>query len=126
MEPRHRDDGTDLLTPSGTGSGRAIVIEPWIKHPTARQGGPRAAADTRTPEARLEEASGLARAIDLDVVEAGMVTLSAVRPATYVGKGKVDEIAGLAKSLDASVVIMDCPITPVQQRNLEKAWKPRS
>ena len=45
-----------------------------------------------------------------------------MRPATYIGKGKVDEIAGLTKSLEASVVIMDCPITPVQQRNLEKAW----
>jgi GTP-binding protein HflX len=122
LEQRQRDDGTDLLTPGGTGSGRAIVIEPWIKHPTARQGAPRAAADTRTPEARLEEASGLARAIDLDVVEGGLVTLHAVRPATYVGKGKVDEIAGLTKSLEASVVIMDCAITPVQQRNLEKAW----
>jgi GTP-binding protein HflX len=122
LELRQRDDDTDLLTPSGAGSGRAIVIEPWIKHPTARQGGPRAAGDTRTPEARLEEASGLARAIDLDVVEGGLVTLHAVRPATYVGKGKVDEIAGLTKSLDVSVVVMDCAITPVQQRNLEKAW----
>lgn len=122
MEQRQRDNDTDLLTPSGSGSGRAIVIEPWIKHPSARQGGPRAVGDTRTPEARLEEASGLARAIDLDVVEGGLVTLHEVRPATYIGKGKVDEIAGLTKSLEASVVIMDCAITPVQQRNLEKAW----
>ena len=45
-----------------------------------------------------------------------------VRPATYIGKGKVDEIAGLVKSLEASVVVMDCPVSPVQQRNLEKAW----
>ena len=56
------------------------------------------------------------------MVDAGLVTLSAVRPATYVGKGKVDEIAGLTKSLEASVVVMDCPVSPVQQRNLEKAW----
>src|SRR5690349_22651363 len=76
----------------------------------------------RTPEARLEEAVGLARAIDLAVVEAGLVTLGEIRPATDHGKGKVDEIAGLAKSLEASVVIMDCPVSPVQQRNLEKAW----
>ena len=52
----------------------------------------------------------------------GLVTLSGHPPATYVGKGKVDEIAGLVKSLDASVVVMDCPVSPVQQRNLEKAW----
>jgi len=55
-------------------------------------------------------------------VQAGLVTLSDIRPATYIGKGKVDEIAGMVKSLSASVVVMDCPISPVQQRNLEKAW----
>ena len=54
--------------------------------------------------------------------QAGLVTLNDIRPATYIGKGKVDEIAGLAKSLSASVVVMDCPVSPVQQRNLEKAW----
>ena len=52
----------------------------------------------------------------------GLVTLNQVRPATYIGNGKVDEIAGLVKSLEASVVVMDCPVSPVQQRNLEKAW----
>jgi GTP-binding protein HflX len=87
-----------------------------------RRSAVRAPADTRTPEARLEEAVGLARAINLMVVEAGLVTLNDIRPATYIGKGKVDEIAGLAKSHSASVVVMDCPISPVQQRNLEKAW----
>ena len=76
----------------------------------------------RTPQARLEEAVGLARAIDLNVVEQGLVTLGEIRPATYIGKGKVDEFAGLVKSLEVSVVIMDCPVSPVQQRNLEKAW----
>jgi GTP-binding protein HflX len=55
-------------------------------------------------------------------VQAGLVTLSDIRPATYIGKGKVDEIAGMVKSLSASIVVMDCPISPVQQRNLEKAW----
>ncbi len=82
----------------------------------------RASAEQRSPEARLAEAVGLARAINLNVVEAGLVTLNDVRPATYIGKGKVEEIAGLAKSLEASVVVMDCPVSPVQQRNLEKAW----
>ena len=76
----------------------------------------------RTPEARLEEATGLARAIDLNIVQAGLVGLNEIQPATYLGKGKVDEIAGVAKSLSASVIVMDCPISPVQQRNLEKAW----
>jgi GTPase len=123
LEVRRRDQRVDLLSPttSGVETGRAIVIEPWLKS-SARKGGMRSTVDTRTPEARLDEAVGLARAIDLNVVEAGLVTLTDIRPATYIGKGKVDEIAGLAKSLSASVVVMDCPVSPVQQRNLEKAW----
>lgn len=65
---------------------------------------------------------GLARAIDLDVVESGLVQINQVRPATYLGSGKVDEIAGLVKSLEAGIVVCDCALSPVQQRNLEKAW----
>jgi len=124
LESRRRDKRADRLSPTNTGgeTGRAIVVEPWLKQSAARAEAARAGADLRTPEARLEEAVGLARAIDLNVVQAGLVTLNDVRPATYIGKGKVDEIAGLAKSLEASVVIMDSPVSPVQQRNLEKAW----
>ena len=54
--------------------------------------------------------------------QAGIVPLSDVRPATYLGKGKVEEIAGLVKSQEAELVVMDCALSPVQQRNLEKAW----
>jgi GTPase len=123
LEVRRRDQRADLLSPttSGVETGRAIVIEPWLKNPP-RKAGVRSTTDVRPPEARLDEAVGLARAIDLTVVEAGLVTLSDIRPATYIGKGKVDEITGLAKSLSASIVVMDCPVSPVQQRNLEKAW----
>ena len=121
MEVRRRDQASDLLSPvaSGGETGRAIVIEPWVKASPRRKV---AQVSTRTPEARLEEAVGLARAIDLTVVQEGLVTLNDIRPATYIGKGKVDEIAGMVKSLSASIVVMDCPISPVQQRNLEKAW----
>jgi len=76
----------------------------------------------RAPSARLEEAIGLAQAIDLAVVDSGIVALAEIRPATYIGKGKVDEMAGLVKSNEAGVVIMDCALSPVQQRNLEQAW----
>ncbi len=123
MEERKRDQRADSLSPSAAAgeTGRAIVIEPWLKVPAGRAGAARA-GELRTPQARLDEAAGLARAIDLAVVQQGLVTLQAIRPATYIGKGKVDEIAGLVKSLEASVVVMDCPVSPVQQRNLEKAW----
>jgi GTP-binding protein HflX len=120
LEPRQRDATGDRLTPAGGATARAVVIEPWLKRQPAR--GTLTKDDTRSPQARLEEAVGLARAIDLDVVDSGLVTLTDIRPATYIGKGKVDEIAGLVKSLGAGLVVMDCPVSPVQQRNLEKAW----
>ena len=122
--PRRRDKRADLISPTTTGgeTGRAIVVEPWLKAAAGRAWLSHAQGELRTSEARLAEASGLARAIDLDVVQEGLVTVTAIRPATYIGKGKVDEIAGLAKSLEASVVVMDCPVSPVQQRNLERAW----
>jgi GTP-binding protein HflX len=122
LELRRRDQASDLLSPVAPGgeTGRAIVIEPWVKASPRRNAGGQAGA--RTPEARLAEAVGLARAIDLTIVQAGLTTLNDTRPATYIGKGKVDEIAGMVKSLSASIVVMDCPISPVQQRNLEKAW----
>jgi len=65
---------------------------------------------------------GLARAIDLNVVASGIVPLAGIRPATYIGKGKVEELAGLVKSDETNVVVMDCALSPVQQRNLETAW----
>jgi GTP-binding protein HflX len=77
----------------------------------------------RSPEAKLDEAVGLARAIDLAVVESGIVAIGDVRPSTFIGKGKVEEIAGLVKTDEAGIVVMDCALSPVQQRNLEKAWK---
>jgi GTPase len=73
-------------------------------------------------EARLDEAVGLAAAIDLNVIQALIVGVSAPRPATYIGKGKVDEIAGVVKALEIGLVVMDSALSPVQQRNLEKAW----
>ena len=82
----------------------------------------RANAALRSPEARLDEAVGLARAIDLNVVSSGIVSLGDIRPATFIGKGKVDEIAGLVKTDEIGIVVMDCALSPVQQRNLEKAW----
>jgi GTPase len=120
LEPRRRDTRADRLSPAappGSATGRALVIEPALRHATGRAG-----AAERTPDAKLDEAVGLARAIDLDVEQSGIVMLSALRPATYLGKGKVEEIAGLARTHEAGVVVMDCALSPVQQRNLEKAW----
>ena len=74
------------------------------------------------PQARLEEAVGLAAAIDLDVRARGVVPVPQPKPATLFGSGKVEELAGLIRAEDAELVIVDHPLTPVQQRNLETAW----
>ncbi|WP_373695940.1 GTPase HflX [Aquibium pacificus] len=75
----------------------------------------------RSPEARFAEAIGLARAIDLDPVYTEIVTVNVPRPATLLGTGKIEELAEHIKQAEASLVIIDHPLTPVQQRNLEKA-----
>jgi GTP-binding protein HflX len=116
LEPRRRDTHVDALTTRSGATGRALVIGPYLRERGAGRG------NERSPSARLDEAVGLACAIDLDVVNAGIVTLGQIRPATYLGKGKVEELAGLVKSLEAGIVVMDCALSPVQQRNLEKAW----
>ena len=79
-------------------------------------------AAVRDSEARLEEARGLAAAIDLTVVDALIAPVAQIRPATYLGKGKVEEVLGLVKGNDIELVVMDCALSPIQQRNLEKAW----
>ncbi|WP_293377514.1 GTPase HflX [Phenylobacterium sp. SCN 70-31] len=77
----------------------------------------------RHPEARLEEAAGLALALDLEVRETLLAPLRKLTPATLFGAGKVQEIATLVEVEDLDVVVVDDALTPVQQRNLEKAWK---
>ena len=123
MEPRRRDSRADRLSPAeppGSATGRALVIEPVLRR--ASPAGSRGVSAERAPDAKLDEAVGLARAIDLEVEQSGIVMLNALRPASYLGKGKVEEIAGLVKTNDAGIVVMDCALSPVQQRNLEKAW----
>jgi GTP-binding protein HflX len=122
LEPRHRESRADRLGPLSPETGRAIVLGPYLRPQAVRGTARTSSSEARSLEARLDEAVGLARAIDLTVVQSGIVFLNEIRPATYIGRGKVDEIAGLVKSEDAGIVIMDCAISPVQQRNLEKAW----
>lgn len=103
---------------------RAIVVVPVLKQARSARS---AQADStisvsRPPESRLEEAKGLALAIDLDVVNGSIVPINDPRPATLLGTGKIEEILALLDEFNAGLVIVDHPLTPVQQRNLEKAW----
>lgn len=79
-------------------------------------------ASERDAEARLGEAAGLTAAIGLDVIETFIVPLARPVPATLIGTGKVAEIGAAARELAPEVVIVNAQLSPVQQRNLEKAW----
>ena len=110
------DTSTFTMDVSGPSTGaRTAVICPDIK--SARD------AYARSPQARLEEAVGLARAIDLEVLHAAIAPLAKVTPATLLGSGKVEEIAEIIHEQEIELAVVDGEVSPVQQRNLERAWK---
>jgi len=104
---------TDRLIDHSPPEQAALVIHPSSNRDTG----------LRDPRARLEEAVGLAEALDLAIKGADIVPLRATNPATLFGKGKVAEIAATCHNLEIDVVVVDDALTPVQQRNLEKAWQ---
>ncbi|MFP4569085.1 GTPase HflX [Rhodosalinus sp.] len=93
---------------------RAAVLHPDIR--TAR--------DSRDPAHALDEAVALAAALPgLEVEWAEIVRLPRAQPGTLLGSGKIDEIGERLKADGIELVLIDGPVTPVQQRNLERAWK---
>jgi GTP-binding protein HflX len=87
---------------------------------------PRLKARTRDDDygerSRLEEARGLAAAINLHVLHAETVTIAKPNPATFIGDGTVKRLADGIKEMGAELVIVDGHLSPGQQRNLEKEW----
>jgi GTPase len=92
---------------------RCLVLHPDIRD---RNG-------ARDPEDALAEAVSLAEALDLEVVAPRVVPLPRARAGTLFGSGKLDEIGAVVADEHVGLVIVDGPLSPVQQRNLEKAWK---
>ena len=92
----------------------AIVLSPYES--AMRHGG------ERDSDAKLAEAVGLSRAIDLDVRLSQSVPLRRRTPATLIGKGVVERIKSAVEEHGVGLVVVDEKLTPVQQRNLEKAW----
>jgi len=95
---------------------KAVVIHPEPKALKKQSG-----RILRDAEACLEEACGLAVAIDLEIVDAQLLSLNNWRPATIIGQGKIDELKTLFEETKAEVLIVNAHVTPVQQRNLERA-----
>ena len=90
-----------------------------VVHPATRTGAER----ERSPQARLDEAVGLARAIALDVTAAEVVMTNPIRPASYLGQGGVAYLGEKIVSEGIDLAILDCQLSPIQQRNLEREWK---
>jgi GTP-binding protein HflX len=99
---------------------RAVVL-----HVDRRDRGAPAISE-RAAAARLEEAVGLAEAIDLEIAASVIAPVTAPKPSTLLGSGKVAEIAELVKAEEAELVVVNAQLSPIQQRNLEKEWGARS
>ncbi|HWA00788.1 MAG TPA: GTPase HflX [Caulobacterales bacterium] len=87
---------------------RALVLRPVLN------------GDARDQSARLDEAKGLAAALDLDVVAGDVVNLRDISPRTLFGSGRVERLKDDVAASEAGVVVIDSALSPVQQRNLER------
>lgn len=94
------------------------VTRAWVLHPDIKSD-----AERRLADHALAEAVSLARALpDLEVAGADVVPLKTVRAGMLFGSGKIDEIKVTLEAAEVELVLVDGPVSPVQQRNLEKAW----
>ena len=78
--------------------------------------------ESRDPEARLAEAIGLAQAIYLNVVHSEVIRIRKAAVGTLLGKGQIERITAAIAATEAEVVVIDGTVSPIQQRNLEKAF----
>jgi GTP-binding protein HflX len=93
---------------------RAAVILPWEREVVSD--------NRRSSEARLAEAMGLAASIGLVIVHSAIMPLRRRRPSALLGEGQVEMVLADLKAHEVDLVVMDTALSPVQQRNLEKAW----
>jgi GTP-binding protein HflX len=93
-----------------------------VLHPYRRAAEPDGGDAGRSPQARLEEAIGLAAAIDLQVVHAATLSVRQWRPSSLIGAGAVETYRQIVADKQIKVAVIDATVSPVQQRNLERAW----
>ena len=116
-EDRRDEDKDWVKEPSGHDT-QAALTRAYVLHPDVKS-----VRSRRLPEHGLAEAVSLAGALPgLDVVGAEVVRLPKLAPGMLFGSGKVAELGARLAGLDVGLVLVDGPVTPVQQRNLEKEW----
>jgi GTPase len=96
-----------------------------VVHPAPKMAPGRHFAEnpSRSVEARLEEAVGLAKAIRLDVIRAEITRIGRPRPSSLLGNGTLETLGELISENEIGLVVIDAPLSPVQQRNLERRWQ---
>jgi GTP-binding protein HflX len=105
---------TETKTPDSPARTRAFVVHPHRK---------RGDQGRRDPDAALAECVGLTEALDLEVVGAEVAPIAIARAGTLLGEGKIAEIKEKLEAGEVELVIVDGAVSPIQQRNLERAWK---
>jgi GTP-binding protein HflX len=100
-----------------SGPTRAAVLLPYDRHPRGAE-----VNQTRAAEAKLAEAVGLAASIGLTILHAASHPLRERRPSTLMGEGQVAMVKAAIDQHAIAVAVVDAALSPVQQRNLERAW----
>ncbi|MBU2090508.1 MAG: GTPase HflX, partial [Alphaproteobacteria bacterium] len=125
---RSRDTAEDDLQPEKTKRAETWnevadhPVRALVLHPDVTSGPNRGEGSLRAPESRLAEAEGLARAIDLEIVHREVMRITKPTPSRLLGSGQAERFADLIKAMEIEVAVVDAALTPVQQRNLERAW----
>jgi GTP-binding protein HflX len=96
-----------------TGPETALIIQPHGKH----------AGALRDLDSVIEEIEGLAQAISLEVMACEVLPVQRIQAGAYFGSGQRENVAALVSELEPHIIIVNCILSPVQQRNLEKEWK---
>lgn len=109
--PKQLHKGPDLLDRD-----RAIIVHPVRTSAAGNH------SSLRDLDASVEEASGLAEAIALDVIEILPLNVTKIQAGAFLGKGQRAKVAARVETLSPDVVIFNDALSPVQQRNLEKEW----
>ena len=91
---------------------KALIIHPIV-----------GVSSSRTTEQNIDEIDGLARAIELDVINIDSFAVSRIQAGHFLGKGQRERVQALVNELEPDIIIFNYSLSPVQQRNLERAWK---
>jgi len=91
---------------------KALIIHPIV-----------GVSSSRTTEQNIDEIDGLARAIELDVINVDSFAVSRIQAGHFLGKGQRERVQALVNELEPDIIIFNYSLSPVQQRNLERAWK---